>query len=378
MSKRIFFYFFFLGSVCALVILLLSCQKDSSKAQTRKFVSQYSTIQEHYARELNLAKTEDEQSSLIKKKIKDLEELLEKYKKIIPIDTKMAKVQLLVAKGETVNALQLLNEIEPLLLKRSKIYRLTAWFYFSMYSEDVKVVKTYAKKFLDIPDLPEKFLTYKGQIYRKLAALAKDVNNLSEARELLEKAISIAPAGKMKMAMESELAHMDSLGKPALPISADTWINSPSPSFSLGQLQGNVVVIVFWAPWCSACGQMIPLLANEYNTHKEKGLMVIGCTKLYGKYSDKSGSESRESVDKEEEIALIKEYIQRNRVTYPNAVSYEGNCYEEYKITGMPTMIFIDRSGKINDVKTGGDFPHLVRGKIKKLLEEINGKDNSR
>lgn len=377
MSRRIFLHSFFVGGVCALVILLLSCQKDSGNAQTRKFVSQYSTIQKHYARELNSAKTEEEQTSLLKNKIKDLEELLEKYEKIIPIDAKMAKVQLLIAKGETTSALQLLNEIEPQLQKGSKIYRLTAWYYFSMYSEDVKVVKTYAKKFLDVPDFPEKFLTYKGQVYRNLAALAKDADNLNEAKELLEKAISVTPGGKMKMAMESELAHMDSLGKPALPISADTWINSPSPSLSREQLQDKVVVIVFWAPWCSACGQMIPLLAKEYNTHKERGLIVIGCTKLYGKYRDKSGSEISEGVDKEEEIALIKEYIQRNGVTYPNAISYEGNCFEDYKITGMPTMIFIDKGGKINDVKTGCDHPHLVRCKIKKLLEEINGKDNS-
>jgi thiol-disulfide isomerase/thioredoxin len=367
MSKRLFFYFFFVGGVCALFILLLSCREDSGNVQTREFVSQYSTIQRHYAKKLNSAKTEEEQTSLLKNKIKDLEELIEKYEKIIPIDAKMAKVRLLIAKGETANALRLLNEIEPQLQKGSQIYRLTAWYYFSMYSEDVKVVKRYAKKFLDVPDLPEKFLTYQGQVYRNLAALAKDAGNLNEAKELLEKAISVTPVGKMKMAIESELAHMDSLGKPALPISADTWINSPSPSLSLEQLQGSVVVIVFWAPWCSACDRLIPLLVNEYDTHKERGLMVIGCTKLYGKYRDKPGSKSSEYIDKKEEIALINDYIRRNRVTFPNAVSYEGNCFEDYKITGMPTMIFIDKGGKINDVKTGCDFPHLVRCKIKAL-----------
>jgi uncharacterized protein YuzE len=41
----------------------------------------------------------------------------------------------------------------------------------------------------------------------------------------------------------------------------------------------------------------------------------------------------------------------------------------------VPTTIFIDKYGNIDDITIGAARPHLIANKIKKLLEETNGKD---
>jgi thiol-disulfide isomerase/thioredoxin len=401
-------------SALSISLLFVSCQLGKTNVQTRKFASEYSAIRVRYVEGLNAAQSEEERAALLKYKIKELEGLLRKYDKRIAndddeaellkskvliemsrfaaaniklgvlidkqspfiIDAKMTKVQLLIAAGERVQALRLLKEIEPQLQK--EINRLSAWYYFAMYSEDIKVMDVYSKKILDVPDLPETFSKYKGRLYRNLAAAARDAGRLEEARQMLQKALSVTPAAEMKMkrVLEMELDQLDFPGKPAPPISADIWFNaSPSSPGSPGQLKGKAAIIMFWAPWCSACRRVIPLLNENYDKYKEKGLVVIGCTKLYGTYRDET--REKEHVNKEEEAALIKEYIERNGVTYPNSISYEGNSFEDYKIAAVPALIFIDKDGNVNDMKTGADQLQLINYKIKRLLEETNGEDKN-
>jgi hypothetical protein len=100
---------------------------------------------------------------------------------------------------------------------------------------------------------------------------------------------------------------------------------------------------------------------------------VIGYTKLYGNYPDEM--EKRETPDRKEEETLLRQYIKRNQLTFPIALSFEGYNFEDYKITAVPTTIFIDKYGNIDDITIGAARPHLIANKIKKLLEETNGKD---
>jgi len=137
---------------------------------------------------------------------------------------------------------------------------------------------------------------------------------------------------------------------------------------SLKYLKGKVVVIDFWATWCGPCIRVIPTLIEEYNNLKDKGLVIIGFTKLYGMYRD--NVENKGKVNREEEIALTKKFIKRNKINYPIAISNEGRDLEKYRITGIPTMIFINKKGNIDSIKVGSGNLKIIKNKIKKLLEE--------
>ena len=400
MLKKTYFVFILLA-----LLIAYQCQQDKKNSDEWKMAAEFETIQNNYWQKMDNAASEKEQASILQEKVKDLEALLGKYedktssdaaellksrllieisrfnaayqkldelinkKSDLTLDAKMAKVQLLIGSGEPDPALKLFKEIEPQLKEDN--HRFLGWLYVLLYSQDLNERETYSRKFLEASDLPGNLSGYKADVYWNLAAIARQKKDVEKAKEMLKKAISAAAAPKTQLVLESQLKQMELIGKPVLAISADTWINSPP--LSPEELKGKVVVIEFWATWCSACRKIIPVLNREYNKYKKSELVVIGCTKLYGNYQDER--EKREAPDRKEEETLIGQYIKRNRLTFPIAVSYEGYNFEDYKITVLPTTIFIDKYGNIHDITIGAARPHLIGNKIKKLLEETNGKD---
>jgi predicted RNase H-related nuclease YkuK (DUF458 family) len=88
---------------------------------------------------------------------------------------------------------------------------------------------------------------------------------------------------------------------------------------------------------------------------------------LYGTYRDDVDDKGK--VDKEEEIELIKNYVDRKKIPYPIAIADDKINFDTYKIPGIPTLVFINKKGDIDFIKIGGG-DQFIKSRIKKLLEE--------
>jgi peroxiredoxin len=125
---------------------------------------------------------------------------------------------------------------------------------------------------------------------------------------------------------------------------ARTGVGAPAPDFTLTQLDGKTVklsdlrgkkvLLNFWATWCVPCKTEMPDLMAAQKRLEGKNAVILGV----------GGAEKTEAIRK---------YIDENHITYPIPVDETGTVSDAYRITSLPTSIFIDSTGTIQLIKLG-------------------------
>jgi thiol-disulfide isomerase/thioredoxin len=234
----------------------------------------------------------------------------------------------------------------------------------AMDAPDDQVKQEYSRKILAAADLPKKFGEYRVEMVMNLASLEMKKRHVAAAKKILQDGLKTITDEKSTKWLQSALKQLEFIGNPAPAIAAENWLNSDP--LALSALKGKVVIIDFWAPWCGPCRRVIPTLVKNYNELKAKGLVVIGFTKIYGRYSDET--QNKGAVGADEEKSLIQGFVERNGLKYPIAISATGEEFEKYGVSGIPTMVFIDKAGNIYDIKVGSGNETEITEKIKLLL----------
>ncbi len=384
-------------------VVVLACQSGKEKELLQKFSQEYTFIKNEYDEKLKSLSPGDRYSqygAVRKQRTAEYEALLKKIAKVSANDdaklleskllieisrldraeqtvdrliaeesdlideAQMGKVQILIYRQKPDEALKIFKTIEEKVIPGPDL--LSVYLYFALYSRDIKVVEEYGSKFLNSTETPRELGVYKADVYRNLARAALMRNNPGKARKMLEKGIAAAEDRETRSAIESQLAQLQLLGNRAPAISAETWLNSAP--LELEQLKGKVVVINFWAPWCSPCRQVIPQLVELYEKYKNNGLVIIGLTKLYGDYSDDTGNKG--IVSKRKEISLIKAFVQRHHITYAAVIADERTNSETYNVRDLPTLVFINKKGEVAHIHVGAGEEELITNKIEELLIE--------
>lgn len=121
-------------------------------------------------------------------------------------------------------------------------------------------------------------------------------------------------------------------------------------TLKLSDLKGKVVIIDFWATWCSPCRKGIPDLIELKKKYGAKGFEIVGV--------------SVDTDTKNEVIPFMKEY----KINYP-VVYGNMNVYQQYGgIRAIPTSFVIDKQGKIVASYEGLMSKETYENHIKKLM----------
>ncbi len=116
----------------------------------------------------------------------------------------------------------------------------------------------------------------------------------------------------------------------------------------LERLRGRVVVVDFWATWCGPCAFVMPQLDQLQRAHEGEGLTVLGLTDE------------------------LPETVRRHLRARPVSFTVAGNAratLQRYGVRGFPTLVVVDRAGKVRLVESGADLTR-VRATVRRLLDE--------
>ncbi|HLG95856.1 MAG TPA: redoxin domain-containing protein [Bryobacteraceae bacterium] len=116
---------------------------------------------------------------------------------------------------------------------------------------------------------------------------------------------------------------------------------------NLSSLRGKVVLLDFWATWCVPCRKDMPALERIYSDFRERGLFVVG-------------------VDSGEDLGTVNKFLEQNKISYPIALA-GGGVLESYSVTAFPTLVLIDREGKIVLYHVGSGSETDVRAALQQL-----------
>ncbi len=104
-------------------------------------------------------------------------------------------------------------------------------------------------------------------------------------------------------------------------------------TFRLSEQRGKPVVLNFWATWCGPCRNELPAL-QKAATHLGDEVVFVG-------------------VDQGEDAAVVRDFAAELGLTFTIPLDSNGEVGVDYKVKGLPTTFFIDRSGKIQNLWMG-------------------------
>ncbi|MFB5681213.1 TlpA family protein disulfide reductase [Paenibacillus terreus] len=127
-------------------------------------------------------------------------------------------------------------------------------------------------------------------------------------------------------------------------------------TYTVGQGNGKIQLLSFWASWCDPCRIEAPLL-NELAAKYRTKLDVYGI-----------------NVTKYDRKEDVRKFAKSLGLAYPILLDKSGEVFDVYRGAAFPTSVLIDGNGTVREMLLGVYSKEELEGKIRKLTEELDTK----
>ena len=134
------------------------------------------------------------------------------------------------------------------------------------------------------------------------------------------------------------------------------WINS-SP-LRASDLRGKVVLLDFWTFGCYNCVNTLPTLKRFDATYRSKGLTIIGI--------------ETPELDFEHSFDNLAAAVKKRGIEYPVLTDYDFANWNAFKVEAWPTVIILDKAGRIRYRHIGEGAYEMQENVIKTLLADAD------
>lgn len=99
-------------------------------------------------------------------------------------------------------------------------------------------------------------------------------------------------------------------------------------NFTLSAQRGKPVLLIFITTWCPTCRSEMPHYNSIHEKYSRLGLEVV-------------------NIDIEEPREKVSRFAEKYKVSYRMLLDEKGKVAEIYKIVGIPSIVLIDKDGKV-------------------------------
>jgi thiol-disulfide isomerase/thioredoxin len=120
-------------------------------------------------------------------------------------------------------------------------------------------------------------------------------------------------------------------------------------SVKLSDYNGKIVILNFWATWCTYCKKEMPDL-NDLNMELAKNNEAVIIT-----------------VDVQESSDTVKNYLSSNNINLMVLLDQDGALAQSYGISGFPTTLIVNKDGTLYTYIPGMTNKATLTGYLNKI-----------
>lgn len=275
---------------------------------------------------------------------------------------KFEKVRIYLESQQHELALELFQQVEKAVPRDKHFYDVIYRFAFQLKDLDKRWI--FSQRYLHASREKKYLRSGIGSLYTNLAEIERVRFDKKKAIQTLEQALKQSLPSQDNRTILCYLKPLHLVGLSAPAVRAEHWLNSDPTAPAINR--GKITLLDFWSPACPPCREILPRLNKLRDRYQSQGMLVVGIVQITRRYSD--DIHHKVKVNPDEYIKLTGDYLERNHITFPVALTRGNNVQESYGVLGYPTLFLLDQSGKIREFKLGSEGLETFIAKIEYFL----------